>query len=56
MVREYKSILPLLGPVILWMWLSSAAFTYWILPDVEFAEALCIAACFASTDPVSNKT
>ncbi|CAG8523117.1 4011_t:CDS:10 [Paraglomus occultum] len=55
-LRHYKSLLPLLGPVILWMWLSSAAFTYWILTDIQFAEALCIAACFASTDPVLSNS
>ncbi|GAA5805596.1 hypothetical protein HPULCUR_011116 [Helicostylum pulchrum] len=50
--KELKSILVLLGPVMVWMWLSSGLFVWVLIPGLNFTEALMIAACFTPTDPV----
>ncbi|GAA5811230.1 hypothetical protein MFLAVUS_004662 [Mucor flavus] len=50
--KELKSILVLLGPVMIWMWLSSGLFVWALIPELNFLEALMIAACFTPTDPV----
>ncbi|KAF2840180.1 Na(+)/H(+) antiporter 2 [Patellaria atrata CBS 101060] len=50
-VRHWKSVAMLLGPVMAFGWLVSAAFIHWIL-NVGFPTSLVIAACLTPTDPV----
>ncbi|ORY95837.1 Cation/H+ exchanger [Syncephalastrum racemosum] len=50
--KEGLSLLVLLGPVMGWMWLASAACVYYVIPKLTFLESLMIASCFTPTDPV----
>ncbi|KAG8525343.1 uncharacterized protein KY384_008987 [Bacidia gigantensis] len=49
--RHWKSVAMLLGPVMLYSWLITAAFIYAIL-RTEWTTALIISACLAPTDPI----
>ncbi|KAL0075355.1 Cation/H+ exchanger [Phycomyces blakesleeanus] len=49
---ELRSLLVLLLPVMIWMWLVSGLCVWWIIPNLGFLEALVIASCFTPTDPV----
>ncbi|KAI8321925.1 hypothetical protein GQ54DRAFT_297699 [Martensiomyces pterosporus] len=51
LMRELKSLLMLLGPVMTWMWLTSAAVIMLVF-RLGFLESLLIASCVAPTDPV----
>ena len=48
---HWKSVLILLGPVMTFGWLVSAAIVYFVL-KIRFTTALIIAACLTPTDPV----
>ncbi|OBZ85176.1 putative Na(+)/H(+) antiporter C3A11.09 [Choanephora cucurbitarum] len=50
--RELRSLLIMLGPVMIYMWLVSGLLVWAIIPGLNFLEALMIAACFTPTDPV----
>ncbi|CAO3637853.1 unnamed protein product [Mucor fragilis] len=50
--KELRSILILLGPVMLFMWIISGLLVWALIPGLNFLEALMIAACFTPTDPV----
>ncbi|KAI8636122.1 Sodium/hydrogen exchanger family-domain-containing protein [Parasitella parasitica] len=50
--KELSSILTLLGPIMLFMWLVSGLFVWALMPGLTFLESLMIAACFTPTDPV----
>ncbi|ORX93816.1 hypothetical protein K493DRAFT_284366 [Basidiobolus meristosporus CBS 931.73] len=50
-LREWKSFLIFLFPVMAVMWLVAAAVFYWLLP-LSFLESLLLAACITPTDPV----
>ncbi|KAI8146791.1 Cation/H+ exchanger [Fennellomyces sp. T-0311] len=50
--KEWKSLTVLLVPVMSWMWIISALFVWWMIPNLKFLEALMIASCFTPTDPV----
>ncbi|KAI7858864.1 Sodium/hydrogen exchanger family-domain-containing protein [Circinella umbellata] len=50
--KEWKSLLSLLVPVMSWMWVISGACVWWLIPSLNFLEALMIASCFTPTDPV----
>ncbi|CAO3648007.1 unnamed protein product [Cunninghamella echinulata] len=49
---EFTSLIILLGPVMIWMWMISGVCVKYIFPDFSYLEALIIASCFAPTDPV----
>ncbi|KAJ2596242.1 hypothetical protein H4R99_005001 [Coemansia sp. RSA 1722] len=51
LVEELKSLLMLLGPVMTWMWLTSAVVLMLVF-RLGFVESLLIASCVAPTDPV----
>ncbi|KAJ2696492.1 hypothetical protein FB645_006181 [Coemansia sp. IMI 203386] len=51
LVKELKSLLMLLGPVMTWMWLTSAVVLMLVF-RLGFVESLLIASCVAPTDPV----
>lgn len=38
--KELKSILVLLGPVMIWMWLSSGLFVWALIPELNFVTTL----------------
>jgi sodium/hydrogen antiporter len=52
MWRHWKSLAILLGPVMAYGWLVSSAFIYWLIPALNFVDALCVGACVTATDPV----
>eukprot|EP00842_Homolaphlyctis_polyrhiza_P002125 jgi/Hompol1/2913/HPOL_006225-RA len=51
LVREWKSMAILLGPVMIYMWLASALLI-WAIFDIPWLMSLVIAACVTPTDPV----
>ncbi|KAH6893668.1 Sodium/hydrogen exchanger family-domain-containing protein [Coprinopsis sp. MPI-PUGE-AT-0042] len=52
MARHWKSLFYLLVPVMTWGWLVSAAFIYALIPGLNYASSLAIAACLTPTDPI----
>ncbi|KAG1207568.1 hypothetical protein G6F69_007944 [Rhizopus microsporus] len=50
--KELISLLMLLGPVMIYMWLVSGLLVWALIPGLNYLEALMIAACFTPTDPV----
>ncbi|KAL1934724.1 hypothetical protein VTP01DRAFT_6906 [Rhizomucor pusillus] len=50
--KEMKSLLILLGPTMIWMWIISGLCVYLLFPGLSFLQALMIASCFTPTDPV----
>ncbi|KAK9718847.1 hypothetical protein K7432_005160 [Basidiobolus ranarum] len=50
-LREWKSFVIFLFPVMTVMWLVGAAVFYWLLP-LTFLESLLLAACITPTDPI----
>ncbi|KAI7906455.1 Sodium/hydrogen exchanger family-domain-containing protein [Cokeromyces recurvatus] len=50
--KQLTSILIMLGPVMIYMWLVSGLLVWAFIPGLNFLEALMIAACFTPTDPV----
>ncbi|KAI8372093.1 Cation/H+ exchanger [Blakeslea trispora] len=50
--REIKSLLVMLGPVMIYMWLVSGLLVWAMIPGLTYLESLMIAACFTPTDPV----
>ncbi|GAA5800593.1 hypothetical protein HPULCUR_006029 [Helicostylum pulchrum] len=49
---ELKSLLVLLGPVMIFMWTVSGFGVWYFIPGLTFLESLMIASCFTPTDPV----
>ncbi|KAJ7174168.1 Sodium/hydrogen exchanger family-domain-containing protein [Mycena crocata] len=52
MRRHWKSILYLLGPVMIWGWFVSAALIFALIPGLSFLSSLAVAACLTPTDPI----
>ncbi|KAK0559941.1 hypothetical protein OC844_004081 [Tilletia horrida] len=52
LLRHWKSILFLLGPVMVWGWLVTGAFIYLLIPGLDFLDSLVVAACVTPTDPI----
>ena len=50
--QHWRSLLIYLGPVMVFMWLSSAAFVLAVFPELGVARAALIGAMLAPTDPV----
>ncbi|KAJ3293129.1 hypothetical protein HK104_004717 [Borealophlyctis nickersoniae] len=50
-IKRWKSLAILLGPTMLYMWLSTAL-VLWLVMRVGWVDALLMAACAAPTDPV----
>ncbi|KAM0751845.1 hypothetical protein T439DRAFT_220492 [Meredithblackwellia eburnea MCA 4105] len=51
-LRHWKSLAILLGPVMLFGWMVSGALMYAIIPGLEFLPALVVAAGVTPTDPI----
>lgn len=52
LLRHWRSIIMLLGPVMLWGWIITAAFIRALVPGLDFLNCLVIAACVTPTDPI----
>ncbi|RCH92529.1 hypothetical protein CU098_009453, partial [Rhizopus stolonifer] len=50
--KEGRSLLALLGPVMISMWIISGVCVWYFVPRLSFLESLMIASCFTPTDPV----
>ncbi|CAG8532188.1 8554_t:CDS:10 [Funneliformis mosseae] len=51
-VKEWKTLLILYLPVMTYMWAVSGLLIRWLIPNINFLEALAIAACITPTDPI----
>ncbi|KAL7331196.1 hypothetical protein PS15p_203420 [Mucor circinelloides] len=49
---EFRSLLVLLGPVMVAMWMITGLCVWYFVPRLSFLEALMVASCFTPTDPV----
>ncbi|PWN88897.1 Sodium/hydrogen exchanger, partial [Acaromyces ingoldii] len=52
LLRHWRSIALLLGPVMVWGWLVTAAFMYALVPGLDFLNCLVVASCVTPTDPI----
>ncbi|KAJ5356898.1 hypothetical protein N7517_011507 [Penicillium concentricum] len=52
MERHWKSVSLLLIPVMTWGWLITSLFIWWLVPPLNWLEALVCSACVTATDPV----
>ncbi|SOV09001.1 related to Na+/H+ antiporter AnNHA1 [Ustilago sp. UG-2017a] len=52
LLRHFKSIAILLGPVMAWGWLVTAGLIYALIPGLDFLNSLVVAACVSPTDPI----
>jgi len=52
MERHWRSVVFLLVPVMTFGWLVTSLFIWGLIPNVNWLDSLCIAACVTATDPV----
>ncbi|KAI9483169.1 MAG: Sodium/hydrogen exchanger family-domain-containing protein [Benjaminiella poitrasii] len=52
MKKEWLTMFMLLIPIMLFMWLISGLFIWWLVPPLNYLHALVIAACVCPTDPI----
>ncbi|KAF2453639.1 alkali metal cation/H+ antiporter Nha1 C terminus-domain-containing protein [Lineolata rhizophorae] len=52
MERHWQSVTCLLVPVMTFGWLMTSLFIWWMVPTLDWLDALCCAACVTATDPV----
>ncbi len=52
LVKEWKSLVYLLGPGMCAMWMTTALLIWALVPNIPFIYALAVAACVTPTDPV----
>ncbi|KAJ9627629.1 Na+/H+ antiporter [Taxawa tesnikishii (nom. ined.)] len=52
MERHWRSVVFLLVPVMTFGWLVTSLFIWALIPNVNWLDSLCIAACVTATDPV----
>ena len=52
LLRHWRSIIILLGPVMIYGWLLTAAFIYALIPGLDFLNSLVVAAAVTPTDPI----
>ncbi|RHZ45610.1 hypothetical protein Glove_668g9 [Diversispora epigaea] len=50
--RQFRSMMVMLIPVMIWMWISSATILYYFIPNLSFTGTLLIASCVTPTDPI----
>ena len=56
LLREWKSLLLLLGPGMTGMWIISSLLVWGLVPNLPFLHALAIGSCVTPTDPVLSNT
>ncbi|KAL1844398.1 hypothetical protein VTJ49DRAFT_77 [Mycothermus thermophilus] len=52
MEKHWKSVTFLLVPVMMFGWLITSLFIWWLIKPLNFLESLVVAACVTATDPV----
>jgi len=52
MEKHWRSVTFLLIPVMLWGWLITSLFVWWLIPPLNWLDSLVVAACVTATDPV----
>jgi len=52
MEKHWKSVVFLLVPVMMFGWLMTSLFVWWLIPPLDWLSSLVIAACVTATDPV----
>ncbi|KAH8599556.1 Sodium/hydrogen exchanger family-domain-containing protein [Bisporella sp. PMI_857] len=52
MEKHWRSVTFLLIPVMTFGWLITSLFIWWMIPDLDWLQSLCVAACVTATDPV----
>ncbi|KAH7631794.1 alkali metal cation/H+ antiporter Nha1 C terminus-domain-containing protein [Sordaria sp. MPI-SDFR-AT-0083] len=52
MEKHWRSVTFLLIPVMLWGWLITSLFVWWLIPPLNWLDGLVVAACVTATDPV----
>ncbi|KAI8375837.1 Sodium/hydrogen exchanger family-domain-containing protein [Blakeslea trispora] len=52
MKKEWLTMFMLLIPIMVFMWLVSGLFIWWLVPPINYLHALVIAACVCPTDPI----
>lgn len=52
MKKEWLTMLMLLVPIMIFMWLVSGLFIWWLISPIDYLQALVIAACVCPTDPI----
>ncbi|KAF9574658.1 hypothetical protein EC968_005888 [Mortierella alpina] len=56
MVKERRSLFMMIVPLMIMMWLTSATLIWGMIPDLDFVEAMVLAACVTPTDPVLSNS
>ncbi|KAG0314429.1 hypothetical protein BGZ99_008144 [Dissophora globulifera] len=56
MVKEKRSLFMMIVPLMGLMWLTSATLMWGLIPDLDFVEAMVLAACVTPTDPVLSNS
>ncbi|KAF9951553.1 hypothetical protein BGZ72_006953 [Mortierella alpina] len=56
MVKERRSLFMMIVPLMIMMWLTSASLIWGMIPDLDFVEAMVLAACVTPTDPVLSNS
>lgn len=51
-MRHWRTLVFLLGPVMLWSWMISALLIWALIPGLDFLNSLVIASCLSPTDPI----
>ncbi|KAG0767784.1 hypothetical protein G6F62_000682 [Rhizopus arrhizus] len=52
MKKEWLTMFILLVPIMVFMWLVSGLFIWWLIPPLDYLHSLVIAACVCPTDPI----
>ncbi|CAG8502259.1 7110_t:CDS:2 [Dentiscutata erythropus] len=55
-VKEFKSLMILLFPVLISSWIFSGLLIWWIIPQLTFLGSLALAACITPTDPILSNS
>ncbi|KAF9318965.1 hypothetical protein BG003_010172 [Podila horticola] len=56
LVKERRSLFMMIVPLMVLMWATSALLIWGLIPDLDFIEAMVIAACVTPTDPVLSNS
>ncbi|KAF9103652.1 hypothetical protein BGX27_010485 [Mortierella sp. AM989] len=56
MLKEKRSLFMMIVPLMCLMWLTSALLIWGLIPDMDFVEAMVLAACVTPTDPVLSNS
>jgi len=54
--KHWKSLLWLVGPVVIWGWIVCSLLVWFMVPRLSFKQSMTIASCFNAIDPVMAAT